>query len=131
MSINKKISLKVIDGGLLGGSGYSGNGGGGDMSDDLERRVAALESDVKAIGVDVHAIKVDLAVLTSNSTYYATKADLQELKSDLQRWTIATLIAGVGVTAAIVFGMARTFPIQPPPIHIEVPQQTAPEPTTK
>lgn len=54
-----------------------GNSGGGDMNDELERRVRHLESDVSEI-------KFSLTALTARSDSFATKADVAEGKSELK-----------------------------------------------
>ena len=62
-------------------------------------------------GAAIFGAKAELRSAIANA---ATKADLAELKSaiadtktDMMRWTIATLIAGIGVASAIVFGIVR------------------------
>lgn len=114
-----------------------GNSGGGDM----ETRVAKLEQNIGEIKTDIAVIKTRLDQLEKNT---ATKADLAELKaefrasmadlktaiadtkSDLMRWTITTLIAGIGVASAVVFGIARFVPSQPPQIYLQAPAQPGP-----
>lgn len=91
----------------------------------MERRVGNLEADVRAIKENIHSIGKDVAVIGSN---YATKSDLAALgneihkiqadlgkeihkvQADLIKWVVGTLIAGMGVTAAIVFGVMRLAP---------------------
>ena len=53
-----------------------GNGGGG-MSDNLEKRVEKLEDGMSAV-------KLDLVRLTERSEQFVTKADLSELKGELE-----------------------------------------------
>lgn len=104
-------------------------GGGGGGTGDLERRVGNLETDVRAIKENVHGIAKEVAVIGSN---YVTKSDLAALtneihkihadlgkeihktQADLIKWVVGTLIAGMGVSAAIVFGVMRLAPAQSP-----------------
>ena len=95
---------------------FDRRGGGGTGTVDLERRVGNLETDVRLIKENVHSIGKDVAVIASN---YATKSDLAALGNeihktqvDLIKWIVGTLIAGMGVTAAIVFGIMRLAPVQ-------------------
>jgi len=95
---------------------FDRRGGGGGGTVDLERRVGNLEADVRIIKENVHGIGKDVAVIGSN---YATKSDLAALGNeihktqvDLIKWVVGTLIAGIGVTAAIVFGVMRLAPTQ-------------------
>lgn len=123
---------------------FDRRGGGGGGTSDLERRVASLEADVKAIREHVHEMRKDVAVIGSN---HVTKSDLATLtneihkihadlgkeihktQADLIKWVVATLIAGMGVTAAIVFGVMRQFPSQPPAIHVQYPTAQPTSPT--
>lgn len=84
----------------------STSGGGGDMTDKLEKRVERLETDVSKI-------KEDLAVIKSN---YSTKEDIQSIRTEVQavkselhkeilsqtRWIAGTIItvAALCMTAA-------------------------------
>ncbi|OPJ97360.1 hypothetical protein B1H39_02325 [Serratia marcescens] len=53
------------------------NGGGGDMLDMLEKRVERLESDVAQI-------KEELTVLTTRSEAFATKSDIEAIRTEHQ-----------------------------------------------
>ncbi|NDJ58085.1 DUF1640 domain-containing protein [Enterobacteriaceae bacterium 4M9] len=59
------------------GPTYGGGNGGGNDVDDLRKRVERTEDNIAQI-------KVDLATLTTRSEEFATKSDLQGLKSELQ-----------------------------------------------
>ncbi|HFR0339326.1 TPA: DUF1640 domain-containing protein [Klebsiella pneumoniae] len=54
-----------------------GGGGGGNVTDNLEKRVDKLEDGMSAV-------KLDLVRLTERSEQFVTKADLSELKGDLK-----------------------------------------------
>lgn len=105
-----------------------GSGGGSD----LERRVGNLEAELKLIRESLQSVGKDVSVIGSN---YVTKSDLATLGNeihktqvDLIKWVVGTLIAGVGVTAAIVFGVMRQFPSQPPTIQVQYPPSQPPLP---
>ncbi len=63
----------------------------------------------------------------------ATKADLAEVRAEIHKWMLATVLTIVGTMLAAIFGVAQvmkpgTPAIQQPPIIINVPG-TAPAPT--
>lgn len=122
-------------------SGSTPTGGDGGMTD-LERRVGNLETDVRAIRDDVSALKIDVAVIKSSLPNFATKADTILLKTDISdletrihkefasmtRWMIGTLLTGISVSAAVVFGILRFFPINLPPVQVNLPPQNSAPP---
>lgn len=103
----------------------AGDGGGG--HDGGMERVAALEAKFEAV-VPTLATKADLAEL---------RGDMQEMNSNISRWTLATVItvigtvvlgfAGLGLTT---FNALKPAPAQQaqaqPPIIINVPAPPAP-----
>lgn len=61
---------------------------------------AGVSADTAASVVD----KIDKEIsdrLNEKATALATKADLQELKADLIKWNVATILAAVGLALAI------------------------------
>lgn len=54
---------------------FGGGNGGGGMLDKLEKRVDTIEK-------DTHQIKLDLAVLTTRSENFATKADIESIRTE-------------------------------------------------
>jgi len=89
----------------------------------------ATKSDVAMIRVEMDAIRVDMDAFRVGMDAMATKSDfamirvemdamrtelrgefrlgIADLKSDLQRWTITTLIAMTGLFGAIVFSVVK------------------------
>ncbi len=91
----------------------SGGGGG----DEMEHRVTALET------------RIDTVLPT-----LATKGDVENVRSDIARWTLQTTLVIIGTMLAAIFGVAQVFKGQqpvataaPPPVIINniPPQQQA------
>ena len=104
--------------------------------DHLERNVATkadiaeIRTGTKADMAEIRAgTKADMAEIRASA-----KADIAELKaaiadtkSDITRWLVSTLIAGIGVASAIAFGIAKFVPSQPPQIQIQLPDKVLPQ----
>ena len=72
----------------------SGGSGGGN---DMEARIAKLET-------SVGEIKVDVAVIKSN---YAKTSDVSDATTSLIKWIVGTMLAAAGLAATIAFGLAK------------------------
>lgn len=57
---------------------FGGGSGGGGMAEDLEQRVKKLEEDVTEI-------RVNIATLTTRSENFATKSDISDLRTTMQK----------------------------------------------
>ena len=82
----------------------------------------ATKSDVAVIRVETDAIRVDMHAMATKSDIAMIRVEMDamrtelrgefrlgiaDLKSDLQRWTITTLIAMTGLFGAIVFSIVK------------------------
>lgn len=79
----------------------TGGGNGGDEMAELIKRVEQLEK-------DTNQIRVDMAKLTTRSETFATKEDIQLIRTDMHKeissqtkWLAATIIGIAGISLAI------------------------------
>lgn len=65
------------------------SGGGPPHNDDMETRVAKLETDVAKIKEKIDSVAIDVAVIKSN---YSTKADVAEAKNSIIMWVVSAVL---------------------------------------
>ncbi|MFA7241756.1 MAG: hypothetical protein WC091_16715 [Sulfuricellaceae bacterium] len=86
--------------------------------------------DTHSLRDSVNAVKSEIAViaakLDAGLPNLATKADLHKVETTLVKWMVGAIPGAASLAAAIVFGVARLYPPQPPQIAIQSPSQQAP-----
>lgn len=96
-----------------------------DEEGDMEERVKALEDKVGQMREDIASIKSTLAQVATKADMHELKAAIEARMSDLSHklimWAVGTLIAGIGVSSAIVFNVVRQA--GPPTINVTIPPQ--------
>jgi len=101
------------------GPGGIDNGGGGSDDGGMETRLTALETRFDAT-LPTLATKADLGEL---------RGDVQKVSADISRWMLATMLTIIGAMLAAIFGVSQVYksataPPQVAPIIINVPPTT-------